>query len=202
MPFSEGTDPKPDGDDSDFVYDSLQALTHMLYQDGLDTSACCILMPIEYAKSFPFPKGRYHEDEFTTYKYYLSAKKTAVTRRKIYFYMQRESSIMHSLGKDSMDEIEAADNLVAYCEVNCPSAVRAARSKKFSDYCQVLLKTKGLKQSDPGSYDKICSYLRSVRSEILTDKNTRFKNKAAALALYLGPGCLFLLNKLKGRHIG
>ncbi|MBO4819191.1 MAG: glycosyltransferase family 2 protein [Firmicutes bacterium] len=198
LPFAEGTEPKPDNDDSDCVFDPEQALSHMLYQDGMDTSACCILMPMAFAKKYPFPVGRYHEDEFTTYNYYASAEKTAVSRKKIYFYMQRESSIMHSLGKDSMDEIEAADNLVAYCEANFPSVVSAARSKKFSDYCQVLLKTKGLKETDPGVYDKICSYLRSAKAEMLTDKNTRLKNKAAALALYLGPGCLFFLNRLKG----
>ena len=198
MPFPEGTEPKESGDISDCAYDSEEALVHMLYQDGLDTSACCILLPIEFARKYPFPVGRYHEDEFTTYKYYAEAEKTAVSRKKIYFYMQRESSIMHSLGRDSMDEIEAADNLLSFCEENFPAAVSAAKSKKFSDYCQVLLKTKDLKKTDPEVYKKICSYLKSVRSEMITDKNTRFKNKAAALALCFGPGCLFLLNKLKG----
>ena len=198
MPFPEGSEPKESGSSSDAVYNSEEALTHMLYQDGLDTSACCILMPLGYAKKYPFPVGRYHEDEFTTYKYYAEAEKTAVSFKKIYFYMQRESSIMHSLGKDSMDEIEAADGLLAFCEANFPAAVSAAKSKKFSDYCQVLLKTEGLKKTDPEVYNKICGYLRSVRSEMIFDKNTRFKNKAAALALCCGPGCLFLLNKLKG----
>ena len=198
LPFKEGRKPKPGDDESEYVYNNEQALTHMLYQDGLDTSACCILMPKSYAREYQFPKGKYHEDEFTTLKYYLAARKTAVTRKQIYYYMQRKNSIMHSLGKDSLDEIEAADFLVDYTRANCPSAISAAKSKKFSDYCQVLLKTKGLKKSDPDLYKKICAYLKSERSEILEDKNTRLKNKVAALALYLGPGFLVFLNKLRG----
>ena len=55
MPFPEGTEPKESEDISDCAYDSEEALVHMLYQDGLDTSACCILLPIEFARKYPFP---------------------------------------------------------------------------------------------------------------------------------------------------
>lgn len=92
----------------------------MLYQDTLDTSACAMLLPVQIAREYPFPYGKYHEDEFTTYKYYAAANKIAVTTQKQYFYLQRKGSIMHVFGQASLDELEAADNLVAYCEKNIP----------------------------------------------------------------------------------
>ncbi len=198
VPFREGGEPEESRDLSELVFTPEEALGSMFYQQDLDTSACCILLPRSMAMEFPFPKGRYHEDEFTTYKYYSNAEKIAVSRKSLYFYMQRESSIMHSLGLDSFDEIEAADGLVTFCEKNFPGLVRAAESKKFSDYCQVLLKTADLEKDAPDIYRKILSYLKEVRWSILTDKNTRKKNKAAALALYFGPGMLFLLNRFRG----
>ncbi len=47
-------------------------------------------------RKHPFPRGRYHEDEATTYLYYLDAAKTVLTSKSIYMYYQNSSSIMHS----------------------------------------------------------------------------------------------------------
>ena len=45
-------------------------------------------------------------------KYYMAVNKVAVTTCKQYFYLQRNGSIMHVFGKSSVDELDAADNLV------------------------------------------------------------------------------------------
>lgn len=41
-----------------------------------------------------FPKGKLHEDEFTTYKIIFNSKKIALTDKKMYFYRQNDRSIM------------------------------------------------------------------------------------------------------------
>ncbi len=41
-----------------------------------------------------YPKGKIHEDEFTTYKLIWKANRIAVTNTKLYFYRQRTDSIM------------------------------------------------------------------------------------------------------------
>lgn len=50
-------------------------------------------------KKYPFPKGRKHEDEGTTYKYYYEATKVVVGDAQLYAYYQNPSGIMHSLPK-------------------------------------------------------------------------------------------------------
>ena len=42
-----------------------------------------------------FPRGRYREDEFTTYKLWFKADKVYYTPKKLYFYYQRSTSILH-----------------------------------------------------------------------------------------------------------
>lgn len=165
------------------------ALLDMLYQNRLDTSACALLIPISMALEYPFPPGRFHEDEFTTYKYYSACKKVAVYSEKLYFYYQREGSIMHSMGRAKYDELEAADNLVSVFSEDA-ELKRAAESMCFSDYCQVFLSSPNIKSEDRQTYDRIMEYLKRVRFQILFDKNTRRKNKLAAASLMAGPAGL------------
>ena len=111
--------------------------------------------------------------------------------------MQRAGSIMHTFGQASLDELDAADNLVDFCEENFPQLVKAAESKKFSDYCQVLLSVKNLKKLHCQSYQRIITYINSKRYQIIKDKNTRLKNKIAAFLLCLGVHWLKFVKGIK-----
>ncbi len=44
----------------------------------------------------PFPVGRLHEDEATTYKYYDQCRRTVLSNRAVYAYFQNPGSIMHN----------------------------------------------------------------------------------------------------------
>lgn len=195
--FLEGNIPNPKKHGIEYSYTGMEALEKMLYQDTLDTSACAMLLPTALAKKYPFPVGKYHEDEFTTYKFYSAVKHVAVTSESIYFYLQRKNSIMHTFGQTTIDELDAADNLVDVCLKNWPNIVEAANSKKFSDYCQVLLSTIELKNTNPEMYNRIVSYLEGVKFQVLFDKNSRIKNRVAAASLLMGVNGLFFLNRIK-----
>ena len=195
--FFEGEKPKMMPESKKHIYSGSEALKKMLYQDTLDTSACAMLLPIDIAKKYPFPVGKYHEDEFTTYKFYSSVERVAVSTKKQYFYLQRNGSIMHIFGKSSMDELDAADNLVEFCKENYPDIVPAAESKKFSDYCQVLLSNADLEKEYSEIFIRIKEYLIGKRKQILFDKNCRKKNRVAALLLFGGIPALRKANWLK-----
>ena len=180
------------------IFSKDDAVRCLLYQKYIDTSPCAMLVKKAIVERNPFPEGRYHEDDFTTYKYLLEANNVAIMFDKHYFYLQREGSIMHSSGVIDLDELAAADNLEnVFKTIDNGKFARAAKSKKFSDYCQVLLKNPNIKNLDYDSYKKIITYLKNERYNILTDKNTRLKNKLAALLLYFGVDCLFIANKIK-----
>ena len=181
----------------EYKYSGIEALENMLYQNGLDTSACSMLLPKKIAENILFPVGKYHEDEFTTYKYYTEADSVAVSTKTIYYYLQRENSIMHTFGKTSMDELDAADNLVEECKKNWPFIIKAAKAKKFSDYCQVLLQNVNIVKQNPEVYTRISHYLNEVKIEILFNSRCRFKNRVAACALIGGCKTLIGVNCLQ-----
>lgn len=195
--FDEGDVPKISSSNNVYVYSGTEALNKMLYQDTLDTSACAMLLPIEIAKQYPFPYKKYHEDEFTTYKYYSNVNKVVVTTEEHYFYLQRKGSIMHVFGQASLDELDAADNLLFYCKTNYPNLIKAAESKKFSDYCQVLLSNENLKKNHLEIYNRITSYLNDKKLQLLFDRNCRKKNRIAAMLLLFGVPVLNFVNKIK-----
>ncbi len=195
--FVEGSNP-PKAKKKEFTCSGTKALQNVLYQKYMDTSACGMLIPIQVARKNLFPVGKYHEDEFTTYKFYENVNCVAVTTQKQYFYLQRKDSIMHQkFGKASLDELDAADNLVQICEKRHPELVRAAKAKKFSDYCQVLLNAWNLQETNPDIYTRITNYLKEVRFEIFKDRRTRFKNKIAAFLLFFGIQVLLFANQFR-----
>lgn len=198
LTFSRNVGNNKEKNIKEYCYTGIEALEKMLYQDTLDTSACAMLLPVYLAKKYPFPVGKYHEDEFTTYKYYSSVEKVAVTTKKQYFYLQREGSIMHVFGQSSFDELDAADNLVEHFEHTSKALYKASISKKFSDYCQVLIKCPEMKQTDIDTYIRIIKFLKENAGNVLFDKKTRVKNKIAALAIKMsGARGLLCLNRIK-----
>lgn len=56
--------------------------------------ACGKLYKRKLFREIRFPVGRIHEDEFTTYKLIYNAKKVVFTTSQLFFYWQREDSIM------------------------------------------------------------------------------------------------------------
>ena len=177
-------------------YSGEEALINVLYQNYMDTSACALLIPLKVAQSNEFPIGKYHEDDYTTYKYYLSVNKIGVSKTKQYFYRRRRGSITSSFGQAIYDELDAADNLVEKIGcINC-KLKKAAESKKYSNYCQVILSTKNLETLAPETYERIKDYLLSQKWKIITDANVRIRNKMAAISTLFGIKGLFILDNL------
>lgn len=195
--FLEGENPRINNNDNkEYVYSGIEALENMLYQNNLDSSACAMLLPIEIAKKYPFPFRKYHEDEFTTYKYYVSVEKVAVTTKPLYYYLQRKGSIMHTFGQASIDELDAADNYVNFCKEFYPNLVPAAESKKFSDYCQVFLSNKDIKKTNKKEYLRICKYINESKINIFKNKKCRPKNRIAALLSIFNINILVIVNEI------
>lgn len=186
--FTDGNEPKINNRNiyCEKVYSGIDALKNMLYQKDMDTSACSMLISESIARKHPFPYGKFHEDEFTTYKFYLDASIVAISTVKQYFYRQRKGSIMHSIGQAIIDELDAADNLYSSLSTISDELANAAKSKKFSDYCQVLLSTENLKEEYPELFCRITDFLNMECKEIIKDHFVRIKNKMAALILLIG----------------
>lgn len=76
-----------------------------------------------------FPKGKLHEDNFTTYKLYYYAKKISLISDRLYYYMQRANSIMGSkfnLGRlDIYEAIKEAKTFFKERQINLDDELEA-----------------------------------------------------------------------------
>lgn len=70
--------------------------------------ACCKLYKRSLFDEIKFPVGRYHEDEFTTYKLCFCCERIAYVDSPLYFYVQREGSITHAFAEKRMEDASAA----------------------------------------------------------------------------------------------
>lgn len=61
----------------------------------------------ELLRNIYFPKGKLHEDVFTTYKILYRAKTLVSTNKQLYFYTQRATSIMGRFNVKHLDVLEA-----------------------------------------------------------------------------------------------
>lgn len=155
-----------------------EALNLMLYGNIRSTSACCMLIRNDIARKYLFPVGKYHEDDFTTYKFYLAADKVAYSDQKLYFYYQRSGSIMHKpFSKIDIDELDAADNILNYCLKYSIKHKDAAFVRKAEVYCHVLFKFTDLRKIDSETYNRIMSFLNQNRIDFFKNENIKAKTK-------------------------
>lgn len=98
------------------------------------TIACGKLIRRTIALAHPFPPGRIHEDEFTTYKLLHAAQRVAILREPLYYYRQHAASITgqgFNL-KGATDVIDAYRERLAYLtEAGLMSLVGVAEAQLF-----------------------------------------------------------------------
>lgn len=67
-----------------------------------------------------FEIGRYHEDEFFTYRILGKVSKMAFVNAELYYYFQREGSIMNSVSYKHLDSLDAYIDRINYFKENFP----------------------------------------------------------------------------------
>lgn len=93
------------------VYSNYEILSRM--QEGAiiaDKVLWNKLYKIELFDHIRFPEGKIHEDEFVNYKLYYKANKIICTNQKMYYYRQRNDSIMGR--KFNLSRLDKLDALV------------------------------------------------------------------------------------------
>ena len=86
---------------------------------------------------------------------------------------------------------ESASLFVKACQDN-PELWKAAKSKRFSNYCRILALIPDLETRYPEIHRKIIETIKEDRWDILWSASTRVKNKIGALAsLFGGRGIRF-----------
>lgn len=156
----------------------------LVLRGELPSSSCNMLIRKSIAERHLFPGNKYHEDEFTTFRYYLATDKVCKVNRILYYYYQRESSIMHQFGQPVLDELESADNYCEICSQIAPELVMVARYRKYMMIHQILDDYPEIKEVYPEQYQEMVKYMKNYLKKLIFNPQESLHYKILAIKKY------------------
>ena len=106
------------------VCNSEQAIKYLMGDSKMKQVVWNKLYKKEVIGDIRFPKGRYIDDEFWTYKILNNARRICVTNEKLYYYRQHASSIMgKKYNVRRLDVIDAFQERMMYMKKNQPKLI-------------------------------------------------------------------------------
>lgn len=97
------------------IMDAEEALVNLCKEKYYGSHACSKLFRLELLKAYPYPKDKYFEDSYTTYKHIVHSRKISYIPTPGYYYLQRNGSIVRStFQKKHLDIIYATQEMIEY----------------------------------------------------------------------------------------
>ena len=112
-----------------------------------------------------FPKGKLHEDEFTTFRIFSEAENIVMSTKIIHGYMQTKNSIMRSEIKDKRikDNLEAYKNAIQFFKEKQLNSVMVKVIRRYLEMC-IELSGKIKKENSSDKEEKL-EYLKERFNE-------------------------------------
>lgn len=161
------------------VFSAEEALQQILQGEGVRAIACNKLYSADILEGESFIYGKYHEDEFFTYRIVDRAEKIIYIDAQLYYYRQRLGSITSSFSIKRLDALEAIldrmkllqdkypvlykPDKVNFC-ILCVSYYRATLRNKNSDTQAIRRKIKKLRKQINFTIAEMFPY--SIREKI------------------------------------
>jgi glycosyltransferase involved in cell wall biosynthesis len=185
---SEGEKIDTNGTENLSGYEKLnqkQSLQHLLYQDGIETSAWGKLYKSNLIEGLWYPEGKLYEDIPVTSQYILKSKSVALIRNVDYYYLQRKASIQYqSFNIRKMDGIYHLEAMTASVIEKYPDLISAAYCRELSCACNLLFQ---IPTDDKGGCrEYLWNIVLRTRGAVLKDRFARKKAKLAAGLSFLG----------------
>ena len=146
----------------DTVIDPEQALKKICLGDQISTVAIAKLYKKSILLSNKFPFGAYYEDVAIMYKLISDSKKISVGNKKIYLYVQRNKSILHSaINEKHMNILTFTDEMFRYITDNYPNISQYADIRCCTSADDVIIRVLENEGSKKEYYYKAQKYLKS-----------------------------------------
>lgn len=101
------------------IFNNIESLKNLYYEKAISTVVSWNkLYKKVLFEEIRFPKGKIHEDEFTTHKLLYKSKKLVYTNKVFYYYRQTPNSIMNSkFNKKRLDILDAMQERLEFAEL-------------------------------------------------------------------------------------
>lgn len=158
----------------------------------------------ELFKTIRYDVGKYHEDEFIIHKIINQCNKISCINDKLYYYLQRENSIMFDSKLKFLKSLHSLEafNLRTTYFIN--KGFNSLAQKSFSFACRHLLNVYDIKDSlnstEQNEYNRLKEELVSLGKKI-SSKNSSFKFKLKKFLVLYNMDLYSKLRQLKRRKV-
>lgn len=168
------------------TFNNKEGIKALLYQKYFTTSAPCKMYNATLWDKIRFPKGRLYEDVNTIYNIFKSAEKTIFKNEIIYFYFQRQDSIVRkSFSIQKMDYVKNSREILEDIKKIYPELKNGAISRLVWAQIHVLVQMDNFKIYSE-EYDELWSDIKRFRLRLLFNSQVRMQNKLVLILSFAG----------------
>ena len=179
------------------VWTAEQAVSMLLYQNGIDNNSWGKLYTRAVLKDVVFPAGRVYEDIATTYQILLKANRICYRPDPLYLYTSNTAGISQSaFTPRRMDLIDMAEKMYADIEKRFPAYLRAAQARLLRAYIHVYLQIPDRPEFKV-YLNRVFRGIRKICRTVACDPNAKRGTRLAALIACVHPVLLRWLNRWK-----
>ena len=174
------------------TYSQEEAMKELFYQKAIDNSLCWRIFKKEVLKGIVFPDGMIFEDYAVMYGILKNASQVLKIDTLLYYYTQRDGSIMHlPFSERNFDILKVSKLLYNQISLEKPGLKKAVTSR-FISACFYLLRVVDRKKYS-AQYDEIVENIRKYRRVVLFDNNAKKKIKVGILLSYISESLIPLV---------
>lgn len=173
-------------------YSSEEAMICQFYQRGIGNHACGKLYSKKCFEEVRFPENRIYEDLATVYKFFSKAERIVKNEKPLYYYLQRQASIMHSeFSPKKMDRIYVSEEILEFSQARSEALTKAAESRLFVSAVQVLREIPDDTKNYEEEMSQITAIIDKYKGKVLKDSNAKPVNRLiAGVSMFLRPKAL------------
>lgn len=171
-----------------------QALNTLIHGTGFRAVAWNKLYRRDILKNESFPVGRFHEDEFFTYRILAKAPTLAYVDAQLYYYYQRSGSIMNSVSIRHLDVLDAGLERMTFLQQSFPKLYHSDKAG-FCVACVSYYRfSSKIPETERSKYKK---KIRECRSVVSFSFSELFAYSAKELVYVIGSGlCIDIFCKI------
>ncbi len=185
------------------ILDNIKAIELLLSDTYIDNYAWNKLYKKELFNNIKYPYGKKMEDLGTTYKIFSKAKKIVYTNYIGYFYLQRNSSILHNIDANFIQDIKELINeryldiIKEYPEMKTKADIN--RLKYIKTYFMHIAKNKRKDLTKTKEYKKEYEFFKSNYKKYKKDlSQNSLKERILYLTFYYNLPLFIKIYELKG----
>ena len=166
------------------IFNAEAAIEDLLYQKNLSSSMCGKIFRKELFNNFSFEKNILYEDLNLIYRIYENCNKIIYINIPVYFYRNREGSIINTWKTERLDVLKVTEKIEDYIAQTYPDIRHAATDRRLSANFNMFALCENHGEKDQAK--KCWNIIKEKRRNSLFNPKVRIKNKGAIIVSYLG----------------